>query len=136
MSRSLAQKRAQHALACVSALNASGKYGNYVPYVKALPATIIISGLGQALAMEKAAAHTAKGDAKLGHENLFSHLNDWLCKGWPNSPNRKGADVLVQIIQNDEADYVRAQAEALAYLDWLKKLAVAQLVSPDEGEDT
>ena len=135
MSQSLAQKRARHALERVSRFEKPEEYGNYVAYVKALPATIITSGLGQALAMEKSGARSANESVRLGHKNLFEHLDDWLCRGWPSTPYNREGDVLAQIVEKGEADYIRAQAEALAYLEWLKKLAVAHLKAPDEDED-
>ena len=126
MSRSLGQLRAKDALEKIDALKTANDYGNYLAYVKALPATIIMTGLGQALAMEKAGA-SKSGDVGAGHKNLYQHLNDWLCNGWPGRPFEDGGDLLQQISEKNEACYVRAQAEAMAYLEWLKKFAVAYL---------
>ena len=138
MPRSLAQKRAAHALACVKKLAKDNDYGNYVSYVKSLPAAILMSGLGQALAMEKAG-----GSKDHGHKWLYRHMNGWLCNepidgvnapGWENGPYTDKSDVLEAIVSHDEAAYIRAQAEALEYLEWLKKFAVAQL-RENEGAD-
>ncbi|MEO3430169.1 type III-B CRISPR module-associated protein Cmr5 [Pelagibius sp. CAU 1746] len=131
MSQSLAQKRAGHALDQIQKMHRKDEYGNYVAYVKALPAAIIMSGLGQALAMEKARGPETKTDkVSRGHANLYYHLNTWLCKDWQDSPYSRGSDVLEEITRKSEADYIRAQAEALAYLEWLKKFAVATLRDP------
>lgn len=137
--QSLAQKRAAHALACVKKLKNNNNYGNYVSYVKSLPAAILMSGLGQALAMEKAGA-AKDGDVGKGHKLLYQHMNAWLCNekvdnnsGWENSPYANESDVLEAIVSKEEADYIRAQAEALEYLEWLKKFAVAQLREPEEA---
>ncbi len=119
--QSLAQKRARHALDAIN--NIKDDYGKYVSYVSALPATIIMSGLGQALAMLKAGK-------KPGHGILFNHMQDWLCSGWEHGPY--SGDILQAIIGGNEDDYIRAQAEAMEYLEWLKKFAVAFL---DKGED-
>ncbi len=124
--RSLAQKRAKHALEQIKTLEKERKYGNYVAFVKALPATIIMSGLGQALAMEKAGA-AKDGDVKLGHMALYKHMDEWLIKGWENSVYEGRGDVLGAICNGCEADYIRAQTEAMDYLEWLKKFAVAFL---------
>ena len=35
------------------------------------------------------------------------------------------------IVKSDRFSYVKAQAEALSYLDWLKKFTVAFLKEPD-----
>ena len=135
--QSLAQRRAAHALACV---NNARDYGNYVSYVKSLPAAILMSGLGQALAMEKAGA-SKDGDVGKGHRLLYVHMNSWLCNetldgvpGWENGPYAGERDVLAAITSNDEPAYIRAQAEALEYLEWLKKFAVA-LLEEKEGAD-
>ena len=137
MPRSLAQKRAAHALACVQALQ-NEEYGNYVSYVKSLPAAILMSGLGQALAMEKAG-----GSRDDGHKFLYRHMNSWLCNeaidgvdvpGWGNTPYAARQDVLDAIFHENEDNYIRAQAEALEYLEWLKKFAVAQLREPERTD--
>jgi len=134
VTQSLAQKRAKDALGKIRGLrdDANSDYGNYVSFVKALPATIIMTGLGQALAMEKAGK-------KKGHDILYKHMNDWLCNnnnnGWKNSPYRNKNDVLEAITVLNENDYIRAQAEAMEYLEWLKKFAVAYLVEKDNAVD-
>lgn len=135
--RSLSQRRAEHALQQIQALQGRD-YGKYVSYVKSLPATIIMSGLGQALAMERA------GKKLAGHAFLFSHLLAWLGKDWEHSPYRnavgqagdddgKAEALFAAITQQVEADYIRTQAEALEYLEWLKKFAVAFLRDPDDA---
>lgn len=140
----IALERARHALAAINRLEAQpppGGIGNYVGYVKALPANILRSGLGQAMAMEKA---QSKGDA--GHAWLYRHMQEWLVKGWLNSPYasarayatdedpKEDPPALLQaIVEGKQAAYVRAQAEALAYLEWLKKFAVAFLEKAEGG---
>ncbi len=137
--RPLARRRAKDALKKIKTMvpepGEQAQYGNYVSYVKALPATIIMSGLGQALAMEKAGANKS-GDVKAGHERLYRHLNNWLCNaggtGWTSSPY--SGDVLEAITDGNDADYIRAQAEALEYLEWLKKFAMAFLEEKQDRE--
>ena len=132
--RSQAQKRGQHALDKIKALAERGqaRYGNYRAYVNALPATIITNGLGQALAMEYAGRKRDKG-----HAALFDHVEDWLLTGWEQGPYCGQRKILDAIVGGTQAEYVRAQAEAMAYLEWLKKFATAMLQKPqgeDEGE--
>lgn len=119
--RSQAQKRAEHALGCITAIG-NGDYGNYASYVKALPARIIMNGLGQALAMERAGS-----EKDPGHKLLYQHMDSWLRKGWEHSPYKGQPDILNAIVLGSEADYIRAQGEAMAYLEWLKKFAAAFL---------
>lgn len=134
--RSLAQKRGNHALSKIEEVLAGGRaerYGNYRSYVNALPAAIITNGLGQALAMEKAGGE--KGKKYIGHKFLYDHLDDWLRHGWQHSPYHNDKDVLFGIVAKDEASYLAAQAEAMAYLDWLKKFANAMLARDKDESD-
>jgi CRISPR-associated protein Cmr5 len=142
----LALERAQHALAAITHLEATppaGGIGNYVSYVKALPANILRSGLGQAMAMEKAQSQ-GDGQEAAGHAWLYRHMQEWLIVGWSSTPyasvrgfatardpKKDPAALLQAIVNSDQAAYVRAQAEALAYLEWLKKFAVAFLTKED-----
>ena len=130
--RSQAQKRAGNALRKIEGLAGADdkrKYGNYRAYVNGLPATILTNGLGQALAMELA------GSGKdVGHRLLYDHLDDWLRGGWESSPYGGARNVLDAIANGDERNYIRAQAEAMAYLEWLKKFANAMLKRLDEGD--
>ena len=124
--QTLAQRRAAHALACINAIKESD-HGNYKSYVSGLPANILMSGLGQA-----AATLRAKGkDDKDPHRLLYSHLSTWLCGGDEDSPYEKGG-LLENITASSENKYLHAQAEALAYLEWLKKFAVAYLKDAKE----
>ncbi len=137
MSQSLAQERAKDALKKINVINGQNNSweSNYLAYVKSLPATIIMTGLGQALAMEKAGA-SKSGDVAAGHEKLYEHMNDWLCARWRRRSDRPApTDVLSAITNGQEKDYIHAQAEALEYLEWLKKFAVAFLVKNAIRED-
>lgn len=128
--QTLAQRRAQHALERVQEHQERGPqaYGNYVSYVEALPATIVMNGLGQACAMLLA---KAQGDLARPHGLLYSDLESWLCGRDEAAPFRgttKNAYPLMHAITSaDQNAYLRAQTEALAYLEWLKKFACAFL---------
>jgi CRISPR-associated protein Cmr5 len=125
----LAQRRAAHALACIEQLqHGNVDYGNYKSYAKALPANILMSGLGQAMATVR--SRVGKRD---GYQQLYDHLEDWLCGNDADAPYRNfqaprnGNSLLHAITQRDQDTYIRAQAEALAYLEWLRKFAEAFL---------
>lgn len=134
--RSLDQQRAAHALQCVDELQRDPKTAaKYVGYVKAMPAAILANGLGEALATELAAKDKV-------HDKLAEHVARWLLsspgrpKGWDlpkenhSNDNEKTAvarKLLNRIVGSDQRAYVWAQAEAIAYVGWLKKLAVAFL---------
>lgn len=145
----LAQRRAKHALEAVKAYRdatdgavPTKQKRAYAGYVKSLPAAIVMNGLGQALATELAQAgkDSSKGQGGLSpdaHRQIFLHLQDWLCGDDPEAVFRsaKGDNtrLLTQLYGANQPEYLRAQAEALLYLGWLKKFAGALLA--DEAED-
>lgn len=126
------QKRAEHALKKIQALQEEGygHYGNYVSFVKALPATILQIGLGQALATELASSGNGN-DTEKGHANLLKSLQEWLGRSSPKAPYPNAATkpngLLTELTSGTQEQYIYAQYEAIAYLDWLKKFAVALL---------
>ena len=133
---SLDQQRAKHALQRVDAVKGSKAAAKYAGYSKGLPAAILANGLGQALATELAAA---KDDAHDAHTALAADVARWLLsspgrpKGWEqpkHTSNDQAAiakELLNRLVAGDQQTYVWAQAEAIAYVGWLKKLAVAFL---------
>ncbi len=128
--RSIEQRRAAHALRVVRAIRDGDRkfHSSYRSYVSELPAAILTNGLGQAAATLLAQAKEPR-DA---HRLLFDHLEAWLCGGDEESPYAKG-DLLEALVENDQRTYLRAQAEALAYLEWVKKFAVAFLAKEKEN---
>lgn len=132
--KTLGQRRAAHALDAITKLAEKQDYGNFGSYVQRLPATIVMNGLGQAMAGELAAARLAKGERmsadERAHKTLFGCVESWLfeCKAYSGNE-----DLMVAIVQSSQDDYVRAQAEALAYLDWLKKFSQAYLGDGKDG---
>ena len=122
--QSLDQRRAKHALDCIKKRQKDGtKQSDYLSYVKALPATILQNGLGQAMATLR-----AKGrDRNDPYSRLYEDVQSWLCGGDQESPFPNKEDLLEAITSNDQQHYLKAQAEAQAYLIWLKKFAAAFL---------
>lgn len=133
MSKTLEQERAADALQKVRKVEEEGKelQQEYSSYAKSLPATILANGLGQAAATLLA---KAKGNKKDAHYVLYKHLNDWLCNDKEEAPYKKEEDLMKAITANDRNAYMRAQAEALAWLQWLKKFAAAYLYNPEGGK--
>lgn len=134
--RTAEQRRAAHAMARVPAEQAGDDLRRrYRAYVDRLGPAILMNGLGQALATERAAAG-AKRDKPEGraHALLYESVESWLCgAGGVYAPG----DLLAAIVGGSEALYLRAQAEALAWLVWHKKFCRAYLPVSDErdGED-
>jgi len=131
--QSLEQKRAKHALEQVKALRRN-KPGNYLSYVNALPAAILMNGFGQALATELAAKDQA-------HRTLAQHVSEWLLspEAYTRYTNPTSEDakldathrLLTRIVAGDQDAYLWAQTEAIAYVTSLKKFANAFLDLPE-----
>ncbi|ACY13872.1 type III-B CRISPR module-associated protein Cmr5 [Haliangium ochraceum] len=72
---------------------------------------------------------------EVAYRYLFQHVGGWLCRDHASAPYRGVAlnALLMKLSTCDQDTYVRAHAEALAYLNWLKKFARAFLsASKDE----
>lgn len=125
------QRRAADALRAVQQVEQNdGFRKSYRSYVERLGPAILINGLGQALATEKASAtgKPAQADER-AHHLLYENLCQWLCRDGGVYPG--GGDVLEAIVQHGEPQYLRAQAEALAWLVWHKKFCRAYLPVAD-----
>ena len=131
--KTIEQRRAAAALARVEALggNSNAFKKSYRAYVDRLCPTIVMNGLGQALATERAAAGPEpKKDDERAHHELYLGLQRWLCG--EDGVYSSAADLLQAIISNDEALYLYAQAEALAWLEWHKKFCRASFPTREE----
>ena len=103
----------------------------YESCAKSLPANIVMNGLGQACAMLLAQAKGKSADQD-AHRLLYDHLQDWI-RGRDNAavyPNDQ--DLVKAVINHGQGEYVRAQFESLAYLNWLKKFAQAYLTEEEK----
>lgn len=129
--QTLQQQRAKHALAQIKM--AEQKYQGdkeqrekFVSYAENMPASILINGLGQAVATLRAQAKDNQDDPYM---SVFNAVQDWLCRDDAEAPyrSRTSPDLMKAIIEGDRANYLLAQAEALAYLEWYKKFAVTFL---------
>lgn len=124
-SRTLEQQRATHALAQVKEVQDVGGIlaAGYAASVKGLPASILMNGLGQAMATIRA----KNGEDAL--QMIYRHVSLWLCIDCPNSLLKRTntSDILEAVCATDQDGYVWAQAEGLRYLEWLKKFAAAYL---------
>jgi CRISPR-associated protein Cmr5 len=123
--QTLQQQRAKHALDRVK--EAEQKYqgenrNTFVACAENAPASILINGLGQAAATLRA---QAKGNREDPHRTVYDAVEGWLCRDDEAAPYASQKDLLAAIAAGDRDSYLHAQAEALAYLEWLKKFAVA-----------
>lgn len=126
--RTLEQKRAEHALKRVDEvackLKSDALRKDYRAYVDRLGPAIVMNGLGQALASERAA------DGK-AHAELYESLAGWLCRA--DGVYRADKDLLEAITTCGESKYLIAQAEALAWLEWHKKFCRARFPKGEGG---
>lgn len=130
----LEQRRAADALSRVTELSnrPDGFKKRYRAYVDRLGPAILMNGLGQALAMERAAAgHRPESEDQRAHQEVYVSLERWLCRS-DDGVYPSGDDLLQALTANDEVHYLLAQAEALAWLTWHKKCCRAAL--PAGGE--
>jgi len=126
--QTLEQKRAKHALEKICNPDGSVRQlkDKYKSYVSALPANILQNGFGQAMAMELAAD---KSKGTTAHKELYEHIQSWLCGETtnPNTPYKGKSELITAIVKGNQSEYIQAQTEVMAYLEWLKKFAVAYL---------
>ena len=131
------QQRAADALARIKELKNESKDLKklYRSYVDRIGPAIVMNGLGQALATERAAAGPkATSDREKAHQKLYENLQHWLCHE-SNGVYASSPDLLQAITKNDESMYLRAQAEALAWLEWHKKFCRADLPKGGGNEE-
>lgn len=125
--QTLQQQRAKFALERVK--EASKKvslHKEYKSYASTLPAMIHMNGLGQAAAFFKSRPNSE------AHELLYKTLSDWLKQ--EGQPYHGCSDLLDGITNKDMHNYRLAQAEAQAFMDWVKKFAKAFMID-DEGDE-
>lgn len=121
ITQTLQQQRAAHALDKVQALVALKDGDKLKARASELPFMIHTNGLGQAAAFFK-----SKKD-KDGYDHLYRILSSWLTsEGRPFAGAGQG-DLMKAISSADMHLYRVAQAEAMHYMDWVKKFAKAYL---------
>lgn len=95
-----------------------------------LPAMIQMNGLGATVAF-----YYSKGKTSTHRKLLDTTLKPWLCEGnqalYPNADN-----LMEAIINSDMHTYQIAQAEAQAYLRWVKKFSKIYCDKEKMGENS
>ncbi len=133
--RTIQQQRAENALDRVNKLNNRGDNFKalYRSYVDSLGPSILMNGLGQALATETAASGPSpSNDREKAHRAVYNSVKQWLCRQ-DGGVYPSASDLLTAIMKNDQSRYLRAQGEALAWLEWHKKFCRAYLPADDGG---
>jgi len=118
--RTVEQQRAEQAWKNVRAVKDKKRNPKeYLALARSAPADIQSHGLAQTLAFWK-----AKGEPH--HKALYDHVSRWVMGQIGAS---ESADLLTWITdpQTDSVRYRQATVEALAFLEWIKRFAEAEL---------
>lgn len=125
MAKTIEQERAAHALAGVKSAIANRVDKEFVSYASRFPIMIHTNGLGQAVAFYA-------GKKEKEYKELLTMLKSWLTS--TGRPFAGQTDLLNAITQKDMQTYMLAEAEAIAYLVWVKKFAKALVDTDSKGE--
>ena len=118
LQRTLEQDRAARAWNDVREVVGPEKAKEYSQLAKGAPADIQTFGLGQTLAF-----WYAKSEPH--HRNLLKHVSDWVLMQMKVTDTQDLIDWLVNRASTD--DYRRATTEAIAFLNWVKRFAEAEI---------
>jgi CRISPR-associated protein Cmr5 len=117
--QTLQQQRAKAALESITGLLRHPDADKLLSRAAELPFMIHANGLGQAAAFFK-----SKKD-KDGYDAIYTVLSNWLTQ--PGRPFAGQTDLMLAITRSEQHTYRVAQAEAMQYMDWVKKFAKAYL---------
>jgi len=127
MNQTLDQRRAKHAWEAVQAAKGGRDAKEFGRQAKKLPARIMASGLGQALAFLNGKKQTPKLLAAIGDWVLDKRSNPTSTAAEPQS------DALIKAIMAGDSTFLRrATGEALAYLQWLTRFGDAEGLTDDD----
>ncbi len=130
------QERGRQAWENVKAVKGMGKTGqDYRPLARGLNAMIQVNGLGQTLGFFRAKSNNDEGepDPQKAHYQLLDHLTTWMRGRFPaKNADKIGAEydgLLFWVLDQDttSTDYRRATTECLAFGNWLRRFAEAEL---------
>ena len=96
-------------------------------FVVGVPTMILTNGLGQTLAFL-----LSKG--KPQHTGTFQAVQSWLGREMPDLAAAGQSAFLQKLAEADQRAYLRAQQEALAMLQWLKRYARAFQADKDKEQ--
>jgi CRISPR-associated protein Cmr5 len=131
------QERARGAWNCVQAVKERNEQlpenkrfaKEYGALAKNAPADIQMNGLGQTLSFWRAKGmkqNKPKDDGDNEHWKLYEHISEWVMNAMKQTPK----DGLMKWVMDETTStnqYRQATAEAMAFLQWLKRFAEAEL---------
>jgi len=127
MMRTLGQKRAAYALDEVLN-NRCGNPKEFKTFCAGAPSVILQNGFGQALAFWYAKGQKGRNDK---HQVLLDIIMKWLClkngdvKNAFISPCETAKEMVLALATMQQHQYLTAQKETLALLEWVKRYANA-----------
>ncbi len=138
--QNIEQKRGKQAWDDIQIIKKSGEkeQKEYRSLARGLNAMIQINGLGQTLGFLKAKGKFEKGK-KNAHFYLLEHLTHWMHGHFDeqiaDTSTSDNNGLLLWIMEAaSNSDYRRATTECLAYGNWLRRFAEAELKEPGPGE--
>lgn len=126
MSRHVDRERAQLAWKCVDEVKKNGWRQDYRSDVRGLPAMVQTSGLAQTLAFYRS---KAGNDARGRYGTVAAHLCQSLASARIPATPREAQQELLKL---DAARYRAATVEVMAFLQWLKRFAEAEIEDKKE----
>ncbi len=101
---------------------------DYKGYVKKMPALIQTNGLGNTLAYILSKGNNSPKEKGNAYNLIYDQLSDWLKSGNSGSASLpEGSDLLGFIISKPSTIYRQFTTEALAFLNWLSRLAAGMI---------
>jgi len=134
--RTIHSERAAWAWAKVMAVSTSGLGPKYATHARKLPARVLTSGLGQAMAFLFAKSQGGtKGD---GTAKLLEHLGERILTTLGHSvpPSFDAKKVMQIILDMDPQQYRQCTHELLAASEWLKRFAEGFFGKNEDSDDT
>ncbi|MCL6622791.1 MAG: type III-B CRISPR module-associated protein Cmr5 [Syntrophobacterales bacterium] len=128
MPNTLAQQRSAFALEKVK--NLRGDRKKFGTFSQGLPARIKQNGFGQTLAflLNKGTDKQGQPDDAKEHTQAFRIIAEWL-KQRNILTQTEPVALMAELSRMDQQEYLRAQEEALALWEWVKRYANAGLFS-------
>ncbi len=131
--KTIAQKRAEHALRIIHGENNESRFSKKSAekqkklnsYISSFGPMILMNSFGQACAFYLA-------NKEEEYQSVYLALESWLTSAGRPYEDEQTQGLMNAITSRDAIQYRLAQAEALAYLDWLKKFAKAFLKSDSD----
>jgi CRISPR-associated protein Cmr5 len=131
LQQTLQQKRAAHAWSCIVKVDGRKTEKNepdekfkkrYGSLVRGLSSLVQSDGLGQMLAFLKA---KDKNKGNTEHIEAYTNISNWISIEF-GVTYKQGETLLEWLLTQETPMYRRVTAEALAYLNWLKRFAEAK----------